>query len=132
MQNGVGGISHFHSLSGSIDMKNHRGACRPCGHEWRYMAKSNMAAVGHDENSTLLFFGVYASVIPLIILIFCVEFISDIVLTFRDIFKVIERSRSGSFRSNSFWYIDETDRNKIVTTEQNFVSVVALQCVIIV
>ena len=63
------------------------------------MAKSNMATVGHDENSTLLFFGVYARVIPLIILIWYVEFISDIVLTIRD-HLYLERSRS-------VYYIDD-------------------------
>ena len=29
------------------------------------MAKSNMAAIGYDENPTFLFLGVYAHVIPL-------------------------------------------------------------------
>ena len=30
------GVSHFHLVAGSLDMKNHRGACLPGGHELRY------------------------------------------------------------------------------------------------
>src|SRR6218665_3918397 len=32
LQHGVGGVSHFHLVSGSLDMKNHRGACPPSWH----------------------------------------------------------------------------------------------------
>ena len=44
-------------------MKKHRGACLSGGHELRYRPNPNMAAVRHYENSTFLFFAVYASVI---------------------------------------------------------------------
>ena len=35
-QKGVRGVSHFHVVSGSLDMKNHRGACPPGGPDLRY------------------------------------------------------------------------------------------------
>jgi len=41
LQNGVRGVSHFQVVSGSLDMKNHRGACPPSGHEWRYCQIQN-------------------------------------------------------------------------------------------
>ena len=30
------GVSHFHLVNGSLDMKNHRGACLPGGPDLRY------------------------------------------------------------------------------------------------
>ena len=32
LQIGVGGVSHFQQVSGSLDIKNHRGACPPSWH----------------------------------------------------------------------------------------------------
>ena len=36
LQQSDNGVSHFHLVSGSLDMKNHRGACLSGGHEIRY------------------------------------------------------------------------------------------------
>jgi len=36
LQNGVRGVSYFQLVSGSLDMKNHRGACLPSWAIWRY------------------------------------------------------------------------------------------------
>ena len=36
LQKGVGGVSDFHVVSGSLDMKNHRGAYLPGGADLRY------------------------------------------------------------------------------------------------
>ena len=66
LQQSDNGVSHFHLVSGSLDMKNHRGACLSGGHEIRYRPNPIWPPSAIMKFQLFYFFGVDASVIPLI------------------------------------------------------------------